>query len=174
MIPHTDTGLLLVDFYEALDIVLLVWPVQVLWAGQEDGNAEGIHGEGEEHVGGVYWVGELREERHGGVVQELEVNNNRKQQQSTTTVHNNSAQQQCTTTVHNNSAQQQYTTPVHNNSAQQQFTTTVHNNSIQQQFTTTVNPFIHGVSTLVVFHRGRGGQFDPTTLIPILTQNYTL
>ena len=70
---------------------------------QEEGNAEGIHGEGEEHVGGVHWVGELQGEGHGGVVHELEVNNSSQQQQFTTTVHNNSAQQHCTTAVHNNS-----------------------------------------------------------------------
>ena len=86
--------------------------------GQEEGNAEGIHREGEEHVGGVHWVGELQGEGHGGIVHELKVNNNGQQQQSPTTVNNNSPQQQSTTTVHNNSPQQQSTTTLHNNSAQ--------------------------------------------------------
>ena len=56
--------------------------------GQEEGNAEGIHGEGEEHVGGVHWVGELQGEGHSGIVHEVEVNNNSQQQQSPSSVFN--------------------------------------------------------------------------------------
>ena len=33
LVNTTDTGFSLVDFNEALEIVLLVWPVQDLWAG---------------------------------------------------------------------------------------------------------------------------------------------
>ena len=41
--------------------------------GQEEENAKEIHGEGEEHVGGVHWVGEQQGDGHGhgGVVHEL-------------------------------------------------------------------------------------------------------
>ena len=62
--------------------------------------------EGEEHVGGIHWVGDQQGHGHGGVVHELEVNKNSPQQQFTTTVHNNSSQQQFTTTANNNSKQQ--------------------------------------------------------------------
>ena len=32
--------------------------------GQKKGSDEGIHGEGEEHAGGVHWVGEEKGEGH--------------------------------------------------------------------------------------------------------------
>ena len=61
---------------------------------------EGVHGEGEEPVGGVHWVGEPGE-GHGTC---WSSNNDSYQQQLTTASHNNNSyQQQLTTASHNNS-----------------------------------------------------------------------